>query len=79
MNIMNELTAKLENISDAYVSFVHAVQVYAKKKPERLKRVLEYIDNNQNALSSDILEFVFKQPDFKEDVEPTVKEKVSLL
>lgn len=74
---MNELTTKLENISDTYVSFVHAVQVYAKKKPDRLKRVLEFIDNNPDALSSDILEFVFNQPDFKEDVEPTVKEMVS--
>lgn len=69
---MNELTEKLWDVSDAYEGFIHAVQTYTRKKKERLNKVLSFIDENPGALSSDILEFIYFQPDFQEDVVPKI-------
>ena len=64
---MDELINRLNNVSDTYAGFIMGVITYAKKTPERLKKVLDFIDNNQNALTSDILDFIVEQPDFHDD------------
>lgn len=64
---MNEFTIKLNNIKDSYYGFVVAVLTYVKKKPSRFNIVKEYIDNNPEALTSDILSFISDQDDFYED------------
>lgn len=73
---MEELYNRLVAVSDSYFGFVAGVTTYAKRKPERVKAVLDYMNNNQNATSSDILQFVVTQPDFHDDG-LLYKEKVS--
>ena len=67
MEIIKELKERLENVPDAYPDFVEATIYYARKKPERMKAVMGYLSGHPGALSSDIVEFVSKQPDFMED------------
>lgn len=64
---MEELVYLLNRVDDSYFDFVSAMIHYAEKKPDRLRRVLDYIKNNPNALSSDIIKFVSEQEDFYED------------
>ena len=64
---MEELVCLLNRVDDSYFDFVLAMIHYAEKKPDRLRRVLDYIKNNPNALSSDIIKFVSEQEDFYED------------
>lgn len=64
---MEELTVLLNNIEDTYYDFVTAILNYAGQKQSRLNTVLNYIKNNPDALSSDIIEFVSDQTDFYED------------
>lgn len=64
---MEELRIRLNNVSDSYYDFVVAVMTYVKNKPSRLGVVEEYMIDNPNVLSSDILEFISKQDDFYED------------
>lgn len=64
---MEELVCLLNRVDDSYFDFVSAMIHYAEKKPDRLRRVLDYIKNNPNALSSDIIKFVSEQEDFYED------------
>ena len=64
---MNELEILLNNIPDSYYDFITAMLHYAKKKPERLKNLLEFLKMNPNASSSDVIFFVSTQPDFFED------------
>ena len=64
---MTELTEVLQNIDGSYTDFVNAMLFYAGKKPERLKNLLDFIKNNPNANSSDVVHFVSEQPDFAED------------
>lgn len=69
-NEVEELKKLLWNVNDAYYGFVVAIIVYAKKKPERLRAVIDFIKSHADANSSDILEFVSNQPDFYEDAAP---------
>lgn len=55
---MDELLNKLNNVPDSYAGFVMGVLTYAKKKTERLNKVLEYMNNHPDAKSDDILEFI---------------------
>ena len=64
---MEELTALLNGIEDSYFDFVLAMQQYARKKPSRLETLINYMKNNPNAKSSDVINFVSEQPDFYED------------
>ena len=64
---MEELVCLLNRVDDSYFDFVSAMIHYAEKNPDRLRRVLDYIKNNPNALSSDIIKFVSEQEDFYED------------
>lgn len=68
MEELKELENTLNNISDSYFDFVSAVMGYAQKKRSRLDSVKQYIENNPNASSSDIVAFISSQEDFYEDV-----------
>lgn len=62
-----EVLSKLRAIPDSYEGFVQGIYTYVRKKPERLERVMNYINNNMEVTSSDVVEFVMQQPDFHED------------
>ena len=64
---MTEFTIRLNEVADSYYGFVAAVLTYVKKKSSRYERVNEFMNNNPEALSSDILEFISNQDDFYED------------
>lgn len=64
---MAELKERLDEVKDAYVDFQAAIISYAKKKPERHDKVMDFLKRNPSAMSSDILEFISNQPDFYED------------
>lgn len=64
---MEELVQKLNGIPNSYFGFVVGIVTYVKKKPERLKKVLTFIDNSNNLTTSDVVRFVMMQPDFHED------------
>ena len=64
---MQELIEKLNAIPNSYFDFVSAIVSYTKKKPERLKTVLQFLNENPEASSSDVICFVANQPDFAED------------
>lgn len=61
---MINLTRKLSEISDAYDDFVLAVLNYAKKKPDHVELLNEYMDSHPGATTSDIVRFISLQPDF---------------
>ena len=65
--LIKKLWERLENVPDAYPDFVEGTIYYARKKPERMKAVMGYLSGHPDALSSDIVGFVSKQPDFMED------------
>ncbi len=69
------LIKKLERIPNAYFGFVAGISTYAKKKPERLIKVMDYIKNNPHASTSDIIKFVAAQPDFYEDNIASLEER----
>ena len=64
---VRELVNKLSNVPNAYTGFVLGITTYAKKKPERMAKVMEYMEQNPNATTSDIVRFVVEQEDFYED------------
>jgi hypothetical protein len=64
---MDELSALLNNIEDAYFDFVSAMLHYAEKKVSRQETLLAYLKSNPHAKSSDVVRFVSDQPDFFED------------
>ena len=72
-----ELTIMLNNISDSYFDFVVGIMAYAKKKPERIEIIRDFIIDNPTALTSDIIEFVSEQPDFLEENVAKTKELIS--
>lgn len=66
VTVMDELYAKLNAIPDSYFGFVMGIISYAKKKPERLDKVLQYLNEASYPTSSDVVKFVMGQPDFHE-------------
>lgn len=64
---MEEFAAKLINVADSYYGFVVAVLTYVKNNELRREVVENFMNNNPDALTSDILEFVSVQDDFYED------------
>ncbi len=67
---MEKFTIRLNNVKDTYYGFVVAVLTYVKKKSSRLNAVEKFMDENPNALTSDILSFISNQEDFHEDAAP---------
>ena len=64
---MEELVERLNEVPGTYFGFVAGIVNYAKKKPERLERIMEYLNNNNNLTTSDIVHYVMMQQDFHED------------
>ena len=65
----DELTIRLNNISDSYYGFVAAVLTYVKQKQSRFEAVVNFMDGNPGATTSDILLFISNQDDFYEDIQ----------
>ena len=63
---MEELYNRLNAVPDAYSSFVLGVIIYVKQKPERLKKVMDFLKTSDILTSSEIGEFIVSQPDFHE-------------
>lgn len=63
---MEELVNKLNAIPNSYFGFVAGIVTYAKMKPERLKKVMNFMDSSNNLTPSDVVKFVMSQPDFHE-------------
>ena len=61
MNAIEILKEKLSNVSDTYPNFVRGIiedcEYYKDKNPHIAEEVLQYIDENPNADTSDILDF----------------------
>lgn len=77
---MEELYNRLIAFPGSYFAFVMAVLTYAKTKPERLKKVMDYLKSSDNLNTSDVIHFLSIQPDFHEfcaDNRQAVEEKVS--
>lgn len=72
---VEELIKKLNEMPNSYFGFVAGIVTYTKKKPERLEKVLDYINSNNELSPSDVVKFVMMQPDFHEDG-LSLKEKV---
>lgn len=64
---MEQLMKKLNELPDTYFGFVAGVVAYVRKKPERLDKVMRYIENTDSITPSDIVKFIMLQPDFHED------------
>ena len=62
-----ELYEMLVDFPDSYDSFVDGTMSYARKKPERMMKIIDYIKNNIGLTSSDVVLFIINQPDFYED------------
>lgn len=65
---MEELTAMLNSIDDAYFDFVTAMLHYAGKKESRKEALIEFLRSHPEAISIDVVRFVSEQGDFAEDV-----------
>ena len=76
MKDFKNFTIRLNNVADSYYGFVVAVLTYVKNKESRLEVVEKFMDNNPSALTSDILEFISKQDDFRDDAAYTNAEAV---
>jgi hypothetical protein len=63
---MDELYIKLTAIPDSYFGFVIGIISYAKRDPECLNKVLQFLNEATNPTSSDVVQFVMEQPDFHE-------------
>ncbi len=61
---MEELSVKLNAIPDSYFGFVAGIMAYAKNNPNNLDKIIQFIDSKEDVTSSDVVEFVMKQPDF---------------
>ena len=64
---MKELLDKLYALPNVYEDFIYGTVDYAKEKPEHLKVLLDYLRNNDNLTTSDVVYFICIQPDFFDD------------
>ena len=63
---MEELTKRLRSIPNSYFGFVAGIMSYAKRKQERVSKVINFLDDTPDATPSDVVKFVMMQPDFHE-------------
>lgn len=61
---MEELAVKLSRVNRSYEAFVIGILSYIDGDESRLKTVTEFVNNNPNATTSEIVWFVANQPDF---------------
>ncbi len=64
---MKELSEKLYDLPNVYEDFIYGTVDYAKEKPEHLDILLNYLRNNDNLTTSDVVYFITTQPDFFDD------------
>lgn len=62
---MKRLIKRIKEIPDSYDDFVLGVINYAKQQPEHVSLLHRLLDANTNISSSDIIEFIYNQPDFR--------------
>ena len=62
---MKRLIKRVKEIPDSYDDFVLGVINYAKQQPEHVSLLHRLLDENTNISSSDIIEFIYNQPDFR--------------
>ena len=62
--IMEELYNRLNSFPGAHFGFVMGVISYVKQKPDRLKKVMEYLNSSDSLSKSDVILFISTQPDF---------------
>ena len=55
---MGELEKLLNGVSDSYADFVGAMMTYLKDDEENREKVIEYIKNNPDKKTDDILEYM---------------------
>ena len=75
---MNELREALYSISDSYYDFVYGIMEFASRNTERTKIILDYITNNPNALSADVVRFVTFEMDLMEDPDTTTNNLIAV-
>ena len=63
---LEELHEKLRNVPESYPAFVSGIIRYAATDRTRKEKVLAYMNEHPNALTSDITKFVMEQDDFHE-------------
>lgn len=61
---MTDLIRKISDIEDVYDDFILGVINYAKRNPEHIKLLNDYIDNHPHLSTSDVVYFISTQPDF---------------
>lgn len=65
---LEEMEEILLGVSDSYEGFIKAVLNYVEKNNKRFETVSEYLVENPEALSADILEFISDQDDFYDEM-----------
>lgn len=62
-NNMEELRQLLLKVSDSYSDFVRGVMLDARNNPDRVSDIIQHIENNPEATTSDILEWIWREID----------------
>ena len=65
---LEEMEEILLGVNDSYEGFIKAVLNYVEKNDKRFETVSEYLVENPEALSADILEFISDQDDFYDEM-----------
>ncbi len=60
---MEELKQLALEVPDSYFDFVHAVEQYGKKHPDRLDEIVNYLKKNKDRGTSGILSWLFTEID----------------
>lgn len=60
---MKELEKLLESVKDSYYDFVVGIMADVREYPDRIDEVIEYINNNPEATSSDIVGWMLETLD----------------
>jgi len=61
---MSELIKEISSLPDVYEDFIYGVLNYARRKPEHVDLLLNYLYSNENLTTSDVVYFISTQPDF---------------
>ena len=60
---MEKLKLLLSGVSDSYSDFVSRVKICARDNPNRVSDIIQHIENNPEATTSDILEWIWREID----------------
>lgn len=63
---MEELVLRLNSMPNSYFGFVMGIVAYCKQNPNRVRKVLDFIDSTDGVTPSEVVRFVMEQPDFQE-------------